>query len=102
MAKIKVHVDPDLEPIMGRYLELRREEQLRLEQALAEGDGEMIRFLGHKMKGTGTSYGFVRLTELGAAIERVGREGDFPRAAGLIAEAGEYMDSVEIIFGEED
>lgn len=101
MTKHTVYVDPDLEPIMGRYLELRQEEQLRMEQALADGDGETIRLLGHKMKGTGTSYGFVRLTELGTAIETAGREGDLSTAARLIAEACSYMENVEIVFSEE-
>lgn len=98
MGKFQVIVDADLAPILPRYLEMRREELVRLEQALDSGDGDGVRMLGHKLKGTGTSYGFPRLTELGAAIEIAGKTDDFTTAATLTAELRSYLENVEVVF----
>ncbi|MBG0790182.1 MAG: Hpt domain-containing protein [Desulfovibrionaceae bacterium] len=100
MARIKVVVDPELQPIMGRYMDIRREEQDKLEAALADGDAEAVRLLGHKLKGTGSSFGFDHLTEWGAAIELAGRDGDLDQAARAAAEVRYFLDNVDIVYGE--
>lgn len=100
MSRIKVVVDPELQPIMGRYMEIRREEQDRLEAALDDGDAETVRLLGHKLKGTGSSFGFDHLTEWGAAIELAGRDGDLDQAARVAAEVRHFLDNVDIVYGE--
>lgn len=102
MAKFQVIVDAMLEPIMDRYLELRMEELEQTEAAIASGDADTIRMLGHRLKGTGTSYGFERLTELGAAIEMAGKEGRLDEAAVLTAEVRAYVENVEVVFEEMD
>lgn len=101
MKKFQVTVDAELEPIMPRYLEIRMEELAKLEHALSSGDDETVRMLGHKLKGTGTSYGFTRLTELGAAIERAGRGGDLPQANELTTEVRTYLENVEVVYEEQ-
>ncbi|QGY39854.1 Hpt domain-containing protein [Pseudodesulfovibrio cashew] len=100
MTKFTVTVDAMLEPIMDRYLELRREELLLMEQAAEAGDAEDVRMLGHRLKGTGASYGFARLTELGAAIEDAGKTGAMDLAKPLIAEVRGYLDNVSVVFEE--
>jgi len=102
MAKFQVIVDAMLEPIMDRYLELRKEELEQTEAALASGDAEAVRMLGHRLKGTGTSYGFARLTELGAGIESAAKEGRLDEAAELTAEVRAYVENVEVVFEEMD
>jgi len=100
VPRIKVVVDPELKPIMGRYMEIRRREQDQLEAALAGRDPEGVRLLGHKLKGTGASYGFDHLTEWGAAIELAGRDGDLDRAAEVAAEVRRFINNVDIVYGE--
>ncbi|BDQ34460.1 Hpt domain-containing protein [Pseudodesulfovibrio portus] len=100
MSRIKVVIDPELQPIMGRYMEIRREEQDQLEAALAARDPESVRQLGHKLKGTGASFGFDVLTEWGAAIEMAGRDGDLDRAAEVAAEVRRFIDNVDIVYGQ--
>lgn len=102
MAKFQVIVDAMLEPIMDRYLELRMEELEQTEAAIASGDADTVRMLGHRLKGTGTSYGFERLTELGADIESAAKEGRLNEAAGLTAEVRAYIENVEVVFEEMD
>lgn len=101
MARIKIVIDPELQPIMGRYMEIRRKEQGQLEAALDRGDAEAVRDLGHKLKGTGTSFGFDHLTEWGAAIELAGRDGDLDQAAKVAAEVRYYLDNIDIVYGEQ-
>lgn len=71
----KVKIDADLEEIMPRYLEIRRKELKKLEEALESGDSETVRMLGHRLKGTGASYGLDELTEIGTTIEDIAKEG---------------------------
>lgn len=100
MERITVTVDRELEPIMPRYFELQRQSLEELVLAADGGDGETARQLGHKMKGTGSSYGFPYLTELGAAIEQAAVAGDLGRAADLGRTAGDYLDRVHVVYEE--
>lgn len=91
-----------LEPIMDRYMELRMEELAQMEEAIAAGDDETVRMLGHRLKGTGTSYGFERLTELGADLEDAGKVGDMHLAEKLAAEVRGYLENVDVVFEEKE
>jgi HPt (histidine-containing phosphotransfer) domain-containing protein len=101
MKTITVVVDSDLEQIIPRYFELQRQGLEELARGVAEDDAETVRLTGHKMKGTGSSYGFPRLTELGAAIERAAVAGSLEEAADLARTAGDYLDRVRVIYREE-
>ncbi len=65
-----------MEAAAPAYLEKRRKDVANYRQALASEDFETVRMLGHKMKGTGTGYGFPFLTEVGGAIEKAAVERD--------------------------
>ena len=100
MNKFTVVIDPDLEEITPRYMEIRRDELAKLEQAVSSSDHEAVRILGHKLKGTGASYGFDKLTRLGMAIEISGQKKDFAAASSLAAEVRSYLENVEIVYGQ--
>ncbi len=99
MGKFQVLVDPDLEPIMGRYMELQFRDLNLMKNAIASGDGESVRMLGHKLKGSGASYGFNDLTEIGASMEIAGRTGDLKSAGDLAEQIHAYLENVEVIYG---
>jgi HPt (histidine-containing phosphotransfer) domain-containing protein len=98
MDRFQVTVDPELEPIMDRYMEIRLQELEQLEAALDAGDSDAVRKLGHTLKGTGTSYGFVFLTEVGAAIEDAGRCRKMNFARELGKSVRDYIEHVDIIY----
>lgn len=100
--RFQVIVDPMLEPVMDRYFEIRYNELDQMEQALAEGDADTIALLGHRLKGSGTSYGFVRLTELGAIIETAARAAKLDDAREPLVEVRSYLDAVDVVFGEQN
>ena len=102
MARFQMTVDAMLEPIMDRYMELRMEELAQMEEAITAGDDETVRMLGHRLKGTGSSYGFERLTELGADLEDAGKVGDMQLAEKLAAEVRSYLENVDVVFEEKE
>jgi len=102
MERFQVTVDAMLESIMDRYMELRIEELEQTEAAIKSGDGDTVRMLGHRLKGTGTSYGFPRLTELGVELEAAGLEGRLDDAAVLAVEVRAYIEHVDVVFQETD
>ncbi len=100
METVTVLVDKDLEPIIPRYFELHRRELKDLARAVTVGDAESVRLIGHKMKGTGSSYGFPYLSELGAGIELAGRAEDMAEAERLGDVARDYLESVRVVYTE--
>lgn len=70
------------------YLENRARDLKLLREALAARDWEALRRVGHRMKGSGASYGFAHLTELGQVLEQVAR-------AQREESAGEAIDRLE-------
>ena len=91
-----VQVEKGMEDVVPGYLEKRRAEVSQYRAALAAGDFDTIRQLGHKMKGTGTGYGFPRLTELGGALEKAALERNGERAASLVDEFAAYAGHVQL------
>jgi len=67
--KIIVHIDIDLEDLVPGFLENRQKDLEMLEKVIQENDFESLRSIGHNLKGVGGGYGFLEITEIGAAIE---------------------------------
>ena len=99
-AKIIVHVDADLEPIVPRFLELRREDIEAIKNNLEKADFEAIRIIGHSMKGAGGGYGFDYITELGMGIENSAKESDKVEIRRLTDELIEYLENIEVVYYE--
>ena len=67
--------DPRFAPLLVRYLMSLREQRAELRGACEAGDGEAVRQLAHKLRGTGGSYGFPAITAAAAAVEEALRAG---------------------------
>ena len=96
--KIIVHVDPDLEDIVPRFLELRYEDLQAISAGLATGDFTALARIGHSMKGTGASYGFDYITELGRSIEQAAKAQDADGVRNHAAQLADYLQRVEVVF----
>ncbi len=96
----RIRVEKDMADVVQSYLDKRRNDIPTYRQALASGDFETLRMLGHKMKGTGAGYGFATLTELGAAIEKAAQGGDASGCDAKVAELARYIDSVRLDYVE--
>jgi HPt (histidine-containing phosphotransfer) domain-containing protein len=98
MEKIVVPVDADLEDLIPGYLQNRRQDVDSILQAVEKQDFDTIRVLGHTMKGTGGSYGFDAITEVGRGLEDAAQSGNLAvirqQTAALLA----YLQRVEVVF----
>ena len=97
-AKIIVHVDPDIADLIPGFLENRHKDIKTIGEALAQGDFETIRFLGHSMKGAGGSYGFDAITDVGRSLEQAAIAQDTGRIKKSLLELFAYLDSIEVVY----
>ena len=93
-----VTVAKDLEDLIPVFVENRRRELENLRAALAAGEYEQLRQLGHRMKGVGTSYGFDKVSALGKQIEDGASTASQGELAARIAEYAEYLARVKVVY----
>ena len=94
-APIVAHVDPEIADLVPGYLEARREDARLLIAAVETADWDQARRIGHTIKGTGGSYGFARLTEVGEAIEVAARDGDGPSITAQVVALRDYLARIQ-------
>lgn len=99
---IRVIVSSEFQDIMPRYLEIRVEELEQLRAAIDAEDAPLVRMLGHRLKGSGGSYGFDELSRLGIELETAGMEERLSDACRLMKELEYYLSNLEIIYDGED
>ena len=91
-----VHIDRELEVLVPRFLGNCRKNVGEMTQGIAQSDLDVVRRIGHSLKGVGGGYGFARITELGAIIEAAAKAGDSARASAGIAALAAYLDTVQV------
>ncbi len=82
--------------LIPSFLNNRRGELESLRHAQQTGDFELVRHLGHRMRGVGGSYGFEYVTLLGRRLEHCGRERDVELLGELVSEYADYLSTVRI------
>lgn len=93
-----VTVAKDLEDLIPTFMKNRSKELETLRTALAGGDLETLRQLGHRMKGVGNSYGFEKVSVLGKQIEDGARDDNRAGLESCIAEYADYLARVQIVY----
>jgi signal transduction histidine kinase/CheY-like chemotaxis protein len=96
VARNVVQVEEGMEDVVPGYLAKRRADVPVYTEALAKNDFESVRQLAHKMRGTGSGYGFPVLTELGATMEMAAMERDAARIGESLSRLASYLDSIEL------
>ncbi|MFY9315494.1 MAG: Hpt domain-containing protein [Burkholderiales bacterium] len=95
---IIVTVAKDLEDLVPTFMKNRTKELETLRAALAAGDFEQMRQLGHRMKGVGNSYGFEKVSLLGKQIEDGAKAGDRGGLDAQLADYADYLARVQIVY----
>jgi HPt (histidine-containing phosphotransfer) domain-containing protein len=95
---IPITVAKDLEDLIPTFMKNRSKEVETLRAALAAGDFEQMRQLGHRMKGVGNSYGFEKVSALGRQIEDGAKAGDRAGLEARIAEYTDYLARVQVVY----
>ena len=97
--EIVVTVEAGLADLVPTFLANFRAHALKLRAAAAAGDLAVAASIGHNLAGSGTSYGFDQVSELGREIERLAKGAD-ARAVGQLAQQLEnYLARVRAVSG---
>lgn len=73
------------------YLDGREADVLALQAALADNNLASIQDLAHKMKGTGSSYGFIEITEIGGRMETAAKAGNRGEIEASVSALRDYL-----------
>jgi HPt (histidine-containing phosphotransfer) domain-containing protein len=95
---IIVVVAKDLEDLIPTFMKNRGNELATLRNALASGDFEKMRQIGHRMKGVGISYGFDKVSQLGKDIEDGAKRSNRAALENSIGEYDTYLASLQIVY----
>ncbi len=92
-------LEAETHALVPAYLENRCAELTILESALASGTFETLQTLGHNLRGSGGSYGFPLLTEIGEKIERAAKASDATTLALELHRLREHLTDLLIASG---
>lgn len=94
-SPIVIRIDPELQPIVPKYLANRVRDCESIREHAAKGAFGDAKRLGHNMKGTGGGYGFEEISRLGAGIEAAAAAGEAGQLLALAEELGQYLARIE-------
>ncbi len=92
------HVDSDLKELIPGFLENRRQDARALVESVEQKDFEIIRVLGHDMKGSGGGYGFDAITDIGRSLEQAAKDENATEILNRAEELATYLERVEIVY----
>ena len=95
-----VCIDPDLLDLIPPFLDDRREDIAALDAAIEAGDFSVIKRLGHSMKGTGSAYGMVPVSVIGARLEDAARAADRAEARAVRDALASFVERVVVVADE--
>jgi HPt (histidine-containing phosphotransfer) domain-containing protein len=73
-----------LSRLMPFYERARGDDRVLLQTALASEDFHILEKLGHKIKGSASTYGFEKTADLGFRLEHAAAQHDFQLCAELV------------------
>ena len=97
----KIHtvvIARDIADLIPVFFRNRQKEVEALRSALAAGDFEQLRQLGHRMNGVGNSYGFAKVSEFGKRVEDGAAAGDKNAIDACIGEYADYLSKVQVVY----
>ena len=95
---IVIRIDPELQPIVPRYLANRAKDCESIREQAARGEFADAKRLGHNMKGTGGGYGFEEISRLGVGIESAAAAGETASLIALAEELARYLARIKPVF----
>jgi HPt (histidine-containing phosphotransfer) domain-containing protein len=96
--RVRVSIDPDLQDLIPGFLQNRRHDVQTLQKALAVGDFETIRMLGHRMRGDGGGYGFPMISDIGHTMEKATLEKNAQEVIACVQALVTYLDRIEVVY----
>ena len=97
-GRLVAYVDSDLMELIPGFLENRRQDARAVIEGVEQKDFEIIRVLGHDMKGSGGGYGFDAITDIGQSLEQAANDENPTEILKLAKELATYLERVEIVY----
>lgn len=94
-TKIIVDIDADLEDLIPKFLENRRNDVQTLQALIENNDVNALAQLAHKIKGSSASYGFIQLSSLAHELEKAVKN-DVGSLDAITNEMKIYLEQVEV------
>jgi HPt (histidine-containing phosphotransfer) domain-containing protein len=94
MDPILMRVNARLASRVPEFLRNCRQNVVVMLDALDRVDFETVTSLGHQMRGSGGSYGFQAITDIGAALEEAAGSADNDVSRKWVNELSSYLDGV--------
>jgi len=97
-SPLTVKISRELEGIVPIFLDSRKKDVRTLREALVTQDFKTVQTLGHRMKGDGGGFGFDRITEIGAAMERAAKLEDRSTIEQHIGQLENFLTRVTVVY----
>lgn len=94
--KINVEVDIELQDLVPGYIDNRKKEVAVMKEAVESADFDLVRTLGHRMKGNAGGYGLDQLGTYGAQLETAAKASDSEGMTKAIELIEDYLRRVEV------
>jgi HPt (histidine-containing phosphotransfer) domain-containing protein len=88
--------DPFARRLLAKYLERRREDLVRLRNALSQNDFASIERTGHNLFGSGGAYGLEPISDLGADLEQAAQSKDSKRISYIVDALEAFVEQVTV------
>ena len=88
-------LDPSIAMLVPRFLKNMGKELITLQAAQTVEDYPTLQRIGHNLNGTGGSFGFPRITELGARIEQAAKDRAIDEIRRAVDELASYLEQVQ-------
>jgi HPt (histidine-containing phosphotransfer) domain-containing protein len=95
---LRISIDPDIRDLIPGFLQNRNHDVQALQEAVAIGNFDRIRTLGHRMRGDGGGYGFHLISEIGHALENAAREKNSHEIIARVQELSTYLGRIEVVY----
>lgn len=93
-----LHVNMELVTLMPGFLEHRRQDVIQLAEASRREDFEMVREIGHGLKGAGGTYGLEAITAYGRSLEEAASRHDGPAVQEILERLRRFLHRIQLIY----
>jgi diguanylate cyclase (GGDEF)-like protein len=94
---ILVVVDPIISRRVPSFLANRRRDVRALQEAVAREAFDVIQRVAHNLKGSGASYGFAPISDVGRRLEDAARARDADTVRQALGQLDQYLDRVKVV-----
>ena len=95
---LTVEIDSEVQSIVPEFLENRKKDCLLISSLLEINSFSEIRILAHRMKGSGGSYGFDDISEIGEVMEEAALNEDNEAIRNQVLQLSRYLERVTVVY----